>query len=286
MKDYGIEVADFIYYKPGKWDKEGQFWPIRGGISAARPGYSAGPKRIECFSIHFVREGILLLEYEGKLQVLQAGDMFCLFPERTYSYRKWDETKELQLCWLALDGPGAAKMLSRVGVKPEAPYAEKVWSSAVQSTVDDILACMRKEAKADASLPFHLQSLLYRFFSLLVKDETPDIGTESLGWIERSMAYMELHAAEGISVQHVAEVIGLNRTYFSSTFSKHTGMSPLEYITKVRMSKGKRMLQETSASVTEIAYSLGYPTLFAFTRAFRNSFSLSPSEFRKKNTQN
>lgn len=110
------------------------------------------------------------------------------------------------------------------------------------------------------------------------------------GWIrtvspaERSpfTNYIDLHAAEGISVQQTAEIIGVNRTYFSTEFSRKVGITPIDYIIKVRMTKARMMLLETAASITEIGYSLGYPTLFAFTRAFKKYFSLSPTEYRSQ----
>jgi len=60
-------------------------------------------------------------------------------------------------------------------------------------------------------------------------------------------------------------------------------MPPAEYISKVKMNKAKELLLGTSASITEIAYSLGYPNLFSFTRAFKKYYSISPSAYRNNN---
>lgn len=79
MQEYEYEYAEFIYYTPGYLDKEAQIWPVRAGRSLAKPNYRVGPKRIECYSLHFVHEGMVRLEFDGKRVDLQKNDLFCLF---------------------------------------------------------------------------------------------------------------------------------------------------------------------------------------------------------------
>ncbi|MED4958397.1 AraC family ligand binding domain-containing protein, partial [Paenibacillus macerans] len=108
MREYDYEFAEFIYCTPGYLDKEAQLWPVRAGRSIAKPHYRVGPKRIECYSLHFVLEGKVCLEYADKRVELQKDDLFCLFPGRTYHYYALPEEPPPQMNWLALDG-------SRVG---------------------------------------------------------------------------------------------------------------------------------------------------------------------------
>lgn len=280
MGDVGNEIAEFIYYTPGKWDKEGQFWPVRAGVTKAKPGYCVGPKRIECYSMHFVREGSVELHYEGRQKLLHAGDVFCLFPERTYTYRRMSEETELRMCWLAIDGPGVNKMMRRAGFRLESPFVEGAWSLSIQDTLDHIMKLIRQDGSVAITLSLEIQSLLYRLFSQMMKESKSSEEFEETDWLEKSLDYIELHACEGISVQQVAEVAGVNRTYFSTIFAAKVGFTPMEYMTKVRMDKAKNLLIGSSATITEISYSLGYPTLFSFTRAFKNYVSTSPSDYR------
>lgn len=124
MQDYGCEIAEFLYYTPGKWDKEARFWPVRAGESTTKPNYRVGPKRIECYSMHFVRKGALVLEQGGVRYEIEAGDAFCLFPTRSYTYYRPSHCNALELCWLAIDGPSAALMLERAGLTIGKPYVK------------------------------------------------------------------------------------------------------------------------------------------------------------------
>ncbi|MFM2169559.1 MAG: hypothetical protein RIS79_3930, partial [Verrucomicrobiota bacterium] len=59
------------------------------------------------------------------------------------------------------------------------------------------------------------------------------------------------------------------------------GISPMQLITKTRISAGSRLLLESDASIAEIALNCGFADHSAFTRAFRAVTSYSPSEYRR-----
>lgn len=146
--------------------------------------------------------------------------------------------------------------------------------------MSEIMHCMRTAPSSGNERAYEMQSLLYQLFAAFMKQRDDRTRTETFDWIKQTIDYMELHAAEGITVQDTAEAAGINRTYFSGMFTKHVGISPSGYITRIRMTKASEMLRTTSASVTEIAYSLGYTNLYAFTRAYKNYYGVSPTEYR------
>lgn len=283
MKDFEFERAEFLYYNPSDWERMGLFWPVRSGISQARMNYRVGPKRIDYYSLHFVREGSLQLEFSGASHTLHAGDVFCLYPGITYTYFKLKDQQNLSMCWLAFDGPGAMRILEQAGFRMDAPFVRQRWSEVLKEPVEAVLGLMKFSPDPSMASSLHMQTWMCRLFSGLVRDEEEHATKESrsAGWIRKSIRYINLHAAEGITVQHVSNVIGVNRTYFSTVFYKHVGVTPMAYITKIRMEKAVKLLSDTTATITEIAYSLGYPDVYSFSRAFKNYYNISPSECRK-----
>ncbi|WP_248927178.1 AraC family transcriptional regulator [Paenibacillus hamazuiensis] len=280
MQEYDHELAEFIYYTPGRLDKESQIWPVRAGRSIAKPSYRVGPKRIECYSLHFVVEGNIHFEFQDKRVELGKHHLFCLFPGFTYHYSIAASEPPLRLSWIAIDGPRAKALLELTGLTPENPYTHLENISAVEKTLEEIHQLMRDAAGWKPAVPLQLQSLLFGLFAAVTPDNVPKPENEPAGWIRECIGFMELHAAEGISVQQVAAFAGVHRSYFSSVFTRQVGMSPLGYLQKIRMEKAGRLLRETDAAVTEIALSLGYPNLFSFTRAFKNYYSVAPGIFR------
>nr|WP_238357925.1 AraC family transcriptional regulator [Cohnella zeiphila] len=253
---------------------------VRGGIGEGKPNYRSGPKRIECYSIHFVRDGHLTLEYRDKRTQVRGGDLFCLYPNVSYTYYRQSNEEPLRLCWLAIDGAGAEQLLKLAGFDADNPVVRQGWNRQTEELLESVYAILRREPPQTMSDHLELKSRLYQLFALLLRARGEPAAVRPTSRMQACANYIELHALDGITVQQVARMAGLNRTYFSTVFSRTFGISPAEYIYKVRMNRAKDLLLATSASITEIAYSLGYPSLFAFTRAFKKYFSLSPSEYR------
>ena len=280
MQEYEYEFADFIYYTPGDLDREGRIWPVRAGRSIAKPNYKVGPKRIECYSLHFVHQGHLRLEFDGGRVDLQKDDLFVLFPGRTYDYCRLPSDSTLRLSWLAVDGDRVMPLLELAGATPDKPYLQRRISARVRESAERVIGAMAGVERWKPAAALQLQSLVCGLFAELVADNAPPSAEEPAGWIHECMDFMELHATEGITVQQVAAFAGVHRSYFSNAFAQQVGMSPMKYIQKIRMEKAMRLLMDTDATVTEIALSLGYPNLYSFTRAFKVYYKAPPLTVR------
>ena len=102
--------------------------------------------------------------------------------------------------------------------------------------------------------------------------------------IDTVATYLTIHAAEKISLQAVAEEFGFNYTYLSYLFKKTLGKSPSEYLTQCRIDQAKRLLtQSEEHSIKEISNAVGYDDPYYFSRIFKATTGLSPSEYRKQN---
>lgn len=276
MQEYDYEYAEFIYYTPGDLDREGQLWPVRAGRSLAKPNYKVGPKRIECYSLHFVLEGKISFEYEDQQVELQKDDLFCLFPGQTYHYYLLPSEQPLRMNWLALDGGRVMPLLKLAGITPERPFANDKMTPPLKDALDRMLGAMARFERWNPAVSLELQGLACELLAGLMTESPAIHASEPSGWIRECMDFMELHATEGISVQQVAAFAGVHRSYFSSAFTNQVGVSPQKYIQNIRMEKARRLLVETDASVTEIALSLGYPNLYTFTRAFKSFYNKPP----------
>lgn len=281
MQEYEYEFADFIYYTPGQLEKECRIWPVRAGRSLAKPNYKVGPKRIECYSLHFVQEGMIRLQYEGKQVELEKGDVFCLFPYRKYFYDMIPSDRPLQMSWLAVDGDRAMALLELAGLTHEHPFRKKALTSRVRASADLVIHTLEGAQRWNPAGALELQSHICALFAGLIPESVPAQEAELAGWIHECMKYIELHASEGISVQQVADFAGVHRSYFTQVFTSQAGMPPMKYMQKIRMDKARQLLMDTDATITEIALSLGYPNLYTFTRAFKTYFKDSPLTLRK-----
>ncbi|MEK4155459.1 response regulator [Paenibacillus odorifer] len=100
--------------------------------------------------------------------------------------------------------------------------------------------------------------------------------------IEEAKAFIEKHLAQEVSLEEVAEVLGLNASYFSQMFKHSTGETFVHYRIKRRMEKAKRLLADASYRITDISYEVGYADHPHFTKTFKKFTGLAPSEYRNQ----
>jgi len=97
----------------------------------------------------------------------------------------------------------------------------------------------------------------------------------------KMLEWIRIHSTEDISVQDVAEQFTYNKDYLTRFFKKHMGMSMQEYIHSLKIAKAKDMLYQSSLSIKEIAYALGFQDEKYFMKLFKRLEDLTPTEFRR-----
>lgn len=102
-------------------------------------------------------------------------------------------------------------------------------------------------------------------------------------YIKEAINYMEQNFQNTISIEDIAAVCGINRSYFGKIFRNSTGRSPQEFLMNYRMVKATELLKLTSLSIADIGSAVGYENQLHFSRAFKNIYGVSPREWRKQN---
>lgn len=86
-------------------------------------------------------------------------------------------------------------------------------------------------------------------------------------------------------VQHLAEQVNMSRSTLTRKLKAITGLTPLEYIRRVKMQHACRMLKDSRTTVNEVAMALGYYNRKYFTSCFKEEYGLTPSEYQKRQEQ-
>ncbi|OGV57631.1 MAG: hypothetical protein A2X49_17365 [Lentisphaerae bacterium GWF2_52_8] len=87
-----------------------------------------------------------------------------------------------------------------------------------------------------------------------------------------------LHDKPGVS--ELAAHFGLSPARFSVCFKRETGMTPADYLRRIRCEEAIRLMRDTSLSITEIAFRLGFASGQHFSGVFKKYFGASPKGFR------
>lgn len=100
--------------------------------------------------------------------------------------------------------------------------------------------------------------------------------------LERSISYMQRFMSEGISMDHLAKIAGLTPSSYSRSFKKAKGMSPTDYLNRLRIEEAKKQLSVENCVLKEVAESVGYGNEYYFSRKFKQMLGIAPSIYMKK----
>lgn len=100
----------------------------------------------------------------------------------------------------------------------------------------------------------------------------------------RQLRKVEDHIAENlaeeISVERLAELVELSPSHFAHVFKETTGMTPLQFVTRQRITRAQQLIRETSRSLIDVGLDVGYTSPSHFAQVFRRVVGVTPTEFR------
>ena len=110
-------------------------------------------------------------------------------------------------------------------------------------------------------------------------------GDTALASLNKVVQYVNDHFTEDISQEVVSRVAGMSQSGFSRYFSKMTGSSFTDFVTRLRVNKACALLMQTDLLVTNICYQAGFNNMANFNRRFLKFKGTTPSEFRRLSAQ-
>ena len=221
----------------------------------------------------YVKCGRLFLVLEGQSLVLQAGQMFVLFPYLTHSYRYAPDT-EVRI--LLFDPAGTAFTNTLLTQIPKNPIVDGTpYGEIIGRAVDKLRQGKVKTANG------YLNAVLGEFLDLVTLETRPDISDNTTAQV---LEYCATHFAETITLKTVADALYLSQSYVSKIFSDKLRYGFREYINSLRIEKAKSLLQRTNLPMAAVMDECGFSNQSSFNRIFRDFCDTTPVQFRKQNS--
>lgn len=137
--------------------------------------------------------------------------------------------------------------------------------------------------------PYHAETVQHLMTALLLlatrftseeKDLVQHRGT-GLQQIIPALEYINQNYMNSITVDAMAEQCSLSEAHLRRKFQEYLRMSPVDYLTSVRIRRGCELLNTTSCPVPEISLRVGYQSTSSFTRNFQRLMRISPYQYKK-----
>lgn len=131
--------------------------------------------------------------------------------------------------------------------------------------------------------PQQLKEQTYKFLlaALDFRDKQASKQSQYSDITHKARSYVDEHFSDtGISLNQVAAYVALSSSHFSMIFSRETGETFIEYLTRRRIQKAMELLRTTSLPAKEVAFEVGYNNQHYFYLVFKKVSGVSPTEFR------
>lgn len=265
--------------------QESELTVLFAGESQTKPEHRLGPKVYDYFLIHYVISGKGIFSSQGEEYELGAGDSFVIEPEQLISYVS-DETDPWHYCWIAFTGTQAAALVASTGVIPLQPIIHTKRNRHIPVLFRHIQQALRsKKANAQLKSIGYLHLLLGEYCETLSASTLAGVVTEAESdrIVQQAIHYLSTQYAEPITIELMAESLGYNRAYLSRMFKRHTKVTPVTFLLKLRVDKARLLLRERlELTIEQIASSVGFYDPLYFSKQFRRWYGVSPSEYRNQ----
>lgn len=255
------------------------------GWEQCETGHSFGPAKRNHYLFHYVVSGSGVLMADDSHGITQtyhirSGQGFLIFPNQITTYIA-DSEHPWEYFWLEFDGLRVKEALDITNLSPNSP----VYHANTTTIRNAMSAEMDYIVHHSDQSPFHLIGHLYLFLDLLIQScrrSTPLQSSKmSDYYIKEAITYIEHNYQNDISIEEITRFVGINRSYFGKIFRNAMGKTPQEFLISYRMIKATELLKLTSLSVAEIGKAVGYENQLHFSRAFKNTYGMSPLNWKK-----
>ncbi|KAA6337535.1 HTH-type transcriptional activator Btr [termite gut metagenome] len=100
--------------------------------------------------------------------------------------------------------------------------------------------------------------------------------------IQKSILFMKEQLENNITLEEIAQHVGLSASHFGAIFAQKTSYTPMVYYHQLKIQRACSYLQFSDLKLKEIAFRLGYYDPFHFSKTFRKEMEITPREYRKR----
>ena len=309
--DTHYQFSIFVNAAPLK----GEMSVLFSGVGDPVKGHFIGPAVHDFYLIHVVLDGKGVFETLGETYELKAGDAFIIFPDILVRYEA-DKHNPWKYMWVAFSGDIADKSLESLAITPDQAVLRECRVETMNRLFESLRDSLQRRqfaelgnmeasgwlrmilfelgkqriseleaasATSDASVTYSEDDSVRSGRRHGYKEHLHKESSHSFRQIDQAIRLLSLQYGQQLSIEAIARTLGYHRAHLTKLFKEVTGMSPMQYLFKVRMKKAEDLLSGTDLSIAQIASSVGYSDPLFFTKQFRKWCSKSPTEYRRDN---
>ena len=233
------------------------------------------------YQLIYIASGKAHFYFEDREEIVTAGHMVLYRPKEVqkYVYYGMDQT---EVYWVHFTGSDVKNILRQYGMTDNMHVfycgALLEYQSLFRLMIQELQMCREDYQELLAMMLRHILILIHRQMNNVKKTDSGFMTEE----IDLAVTYFNEHYNTDICIEEYAASRHMSTSWFIRNFRKYTGFTPMQYILEIRISNAESLLEATEYNITEISRIVGYDNPLYFSRLFKRSKGLSPSEYRKR----
>jgi AraC-like DNA-binding protein len=245
------------------------------GHEQCSPSHSFGPAVRPHYLIHYCLHGQGTYYVNGAVFHIKGGEGFLIYPGVTTLYRA-DDKDPWEYCWIGFGGFDVPTILHSCGMSAANPVFSDHYNGTLWEDIRELIF-MFTERKGNE---FTYLAQLYHCFSHMCLPFGASFEFVHEAHISKALDYIHNNYTYDIAISDVAKHLSIDRTYLYKLFMTNLSVSPQQYLINYRLGISKKLLRDTSLTVTEVAYSSGFRDSSSYNKHFKKHFNMTPLQYR------
>jgi len=260
------------------------------GVDYPPPGHPTGynfnwdkGRVLHEYQVNYITEGEGILELSSGNFPVQEGSVLLIRPDQWHRYRPVKEIGWKEH-YLGFNGSFTHQFFNGNGFETEQPVFHIGFQDKVMQSLYDVISLVKDEKsgyqQVCSGLVIHILGLI-----LFLKRNKNFSGGGIESIIQKACLVIRERLNRNLNVEALANELDVGYSLFRKAFRKYTGLSPVQYHLSLRLKQANYLLSSTSMSIKEIAFHLGFCSVYYFSKLFKEKNGITPGEYRNFSTR-
>lgn len=207
----------------------------------------------------------------------RPGSVWLLPRDQPHHYRRQPMARVWTYRWIEIDGAAVPALLRMLGFDRQPCVHD---CAGIEGRLAEVVSTL------DGSSVHHRHEATALFLQVLAqvaarRSDSAPAASSNRRLVARAQRLLAQHVRIAISLEEIAQCLGVSPAHLIRSFHREYGMSPMKYLAKLRVNHAQRLLATGSASISQIGAEIGYARVQHFSRMFKRETGLSPLDYRR-----
>ncbi|MBN2275942.1 MAG: AraC family transcriptional regulator [Bacteroidales bacterium] len=230
------------------------------------------------YQVNYITEGKGTLELRSGSFIINEGSVILIRPDQWHRYKPMKETGWKEH-YIGFNGNFTRHFFAGNGFETSQSVFHIGFQDKIMQSLYDVITLVKDERpgyqQVCAGLIIHILGLML----FLKKNENYNSGGVE-NTIQKACLIIRERLNQNLNVESLARELDVGYSLFRKAFKKYTGLSPVQYHLSLRLKQANYLLSNTSMSIKEIAFRLGFCSVYYFSKLFKEKTGMTPGEFR------